>query len=76
MKRGTGLLVMVLLLAACNNEGDSTERKMDSLEQRIDTTAEKVWDSTKAKAKDLKERIEQKIERHDSADRDDTTDKK
>lgn len=76
MKRGIGLLVVVLLLAACNNEGDSTERKMDSLEQRIDTTAEKVWDSTKAKAKDLKERIEEKIERHDSADRDDTTDKK
>lgn len=60
------------MLTACNNEGDSAERKLDSLETRIDTTAEKVWDSTKAKAKDLKERIEQKIENRDADERSDS----
>jgi RNase adaptor protein for sRNA GlmZ degradation len=72
MKRLTGILLGSLLLTACNNEGDSAERKLDSLETRIDTTAEKVWDSTKAKAKDLKERIEQKIENRDADERSDS----
>ena len=72
MKKLTGLLTLALLVAACNNEGDHTERKLDSLETRIDTTAEKVWDSTKAKAKDLKERIEQKIENREAEERKDT----
>jgi hypothetical protein len=72
MKKWTGILAGALLLVACNNEGDSTERKLDSLETRIDTTAEKVWDSTKAKAKDLKERIEKKIENRQTDDRNDS----
>lgn len=72
MKKWTGILAGAFLLAACNNEGDSTERKLDSLETRIDTTAEKVWDSTKAKAKDLKERIEEKIENRDRDERNDS----
>ena len=72
MKRLTGLLTLALLLTACNNEGDSTERKLDSLETRIDTTAEKVWDSTKARAKDLKERIEQRIENREADERKDS----
>ncbi|HEY1112840.1 MAG TPA: hypothetical protein VGE66_04745 [Chitinophagaceae bacterium] len=72
MRKVIGLMSLALLLASCNNEGDSTERKLDSLETRIDTTAEKVWDSTKAKAKELKERIEQRIERRDSVDRNDS----
>lgn len=72
MKKVLGVMAVVVLLAACNNEGDTTERKLDSLENRIDTTAEKVWDSTKAKAKDLKERIEQKIENRDAEERNDS----
>lgn len=72
MKKFLGLMAVVVLLAACNNEGDATERKLDSLENRIDTTAEKVWDSTKAKAKELKERIEQKIENRDAEERNDS----
>lgn len=72
MKRITGILALALLFTACNNESDTTERKLDSLETRIDTTAEKVWDSTKAKARDLKERIEQKIENREADDRNDS----
>lgn len=72
MKKVTGILALALLFAACNNEGDSAERKLDSLETRIDTTAEKVWDSTKAKAKDLKERIEERIENRQEREQDDS----
>jgi hypothetical protein len=72
MRTIIGFLVLGMLVSACNESGDSTERKLDSLERRIDTTAEKVWDSTKARAKDLKEQIEEKFEERDSANRTDT----
>lgn len=73
MKKAAFIVLMAVLAASCNYEGSSTERKLDSLEERIDTTADKVWDSTKAKAKELKERIEQKLENRDSLKREDTT---
>lgn len=72
MKGILGFLLVGVLVSACNETGDSTERKLDSLERRIDTTAEKVWDSTKARAKDLKEQIEEKFEERDSVNRTDT----
>ena len=72
MKQIIGFLLVGALVSACNETGDSTERKLDSLERRIDTTAEKVWDSTKARAKDLKEQIEEKLEQRDSVHRTDT----
>jgi hypothetical protein len=72
MKQIIGFLLVGVLMSACNETGDATDRKLDSLEHRIDTTAEKVWDSTKARAKDLKERIEEKLENRDSVPRTDT----
>lgn len=72
MKGSVGFLLFCMVLTGCNENGDSTERKLDSLERRIDTTAEKVWDSTKSKAKELKERIENRLERRDSVKNDDT----
>jgi hypothetical protein len=72
MKQIIGFLLVGVLMSACNETGDATDRKLDSLERRIDTTAEKVWDSTKARAKDLKERIEEKLENRDSVPRTDT----
>lgn len=72
MKRLIALLVLGMGFTACNEEGSPTERKLDSLERRIDTTAEKVWDSTKARAKDLKERIEEEFEERDRDKKTDT----
>lgn len=73
MKKTAFVVLMAVFALSCNNEGGITEQKLDSLEERIDTTADKVWDSTKAKAKELKERIEQKLENRDSLKRKDTT---
>jgi hypothetical protein len=72
MKRLVTFVVIGALFTACNEEGSSRERKLDSLERRIDTTAEKVWDSTKAKAKDLKDRIEAEFEERDRGNKGDT----
>lgn len=62
MKKLLVLLAGFCFLTACNENGDPVESKLDSLENHFDTTAEKIWDSTKAKAKDLKEKLEEKWE--------------
>ena len=71
MKKFLALLLVSGLLTACNENGSSTERKLDSLGDKIDTTAEKLWDSTKEKAKDVRDNIEERLDR-DSSDRDST----
>lgn len=67
-------LVCLVAFAACDNattiridsKTDSLrerlDAKLDSFEQKVDTTAGKIWDSTKRKATDLKNRIEDRIE--------------
>lgn len=62
------VFIISFSLLSCNDSGTSTDVKIDSLSQRIDTTADKIWDSTKAKAKVLKDKVEDAIEkRRDSA---------
>lgn len=67
MKRLFIICMLAITVASCNEEGNSTERKLDSLEleldtleHKIDTTLEKAWDSTKVKAKEIKEKVENK----------------
>ena len=65
----TGFLILfVFTLSACNNSG-KIESKVDSLSKKIDTTAEKVWDSTKAGFKRIKDKVEDKLEQKDSTDK-------
>ena len=52
---------------ACDNDGSSTRNKMDSLGKKFDSSAERIWDSTKEKARELKENIENKLDKRDSA---------
>ena len=40
---------------------------MDSLGKKFDSSAEKIWDSTKEKGKELKNKIKDKIENKDSS---------
>ena len=74
MKKFLGVLIVAGLLTACNENGGSTEDKLDSLGKKIDTTAERIWDSTKEKAKDIKNEVEERLENRDS-DKKDTTNK-
>lgn len=64
MKKLTGLLMLALVLTACNNDGaeTKTEQKLDSLSEKIDTTLDKAWDTTKVRAKALKEKIREKLD--------------
>ncbi len=69
MKKILIILLIGFSFLSCTDTGTSTEVKIDSLSQRIDTTADRIWDSTKAKANVLKEKVEDAIERRkDSAD--------
>lgn len=64
MKKLTGLLMLALVFTACNNDGaeTKTEQKLDSLSEKIDTTLDKAWDTTKVRAKALKEKIREKLD--------------
>jgi hypothetical protein len=60
----TGLVM--LLLISCNNTNSETEQKTDSIAKKFDSFATKTWDSTKAKARDLKDKVEGALDK-DSA---------
>ena len=69
MKKVLVVFVMTLGFAACNNgEGginiktDSLGRELDTLGNKIEEKAEQVWDSTKAKANELKTGIEARLD--------------
>lgn len=69
MKRFLGLCLMITLFSCANNS--KTDAKLDSIKNYIDTTAEKIGDSIKAKSERLEDKIENKIKgRKDSADKD------
>jgi hypothetical protein len=66
MFRVLGLLVLVSVFSACNDNA-SAEQELDTLEQKLETG----WDSTKAEVKELKDSLKSKWEnRKDSADKD------
>ncbi|MGN6164717.1 MAG: hypothetical protein ACTHOF_09270 [Flavisolibacter sp.] len=63
-----GLVISIAgMMAACSNGDSSTKVKLDSIGKKFDSSASRVWDSTKEKAKDIKNSIENKLERKDSA---------
>lgn len=71
-------LIIVVSLSvisySCNNDSSSTRVKLDSIGNKLDTTFNKAWDSTKIKARELKEKIETRLEKRDSA-KGDTSDR-
>jgi len=69
MKRMICVLGIAGWLVACDNNGTSTQQKLDSIGERLENTAERTWDSTKEKARDLKERIEDRLEDRDTSKR-------
>ena len=64
---------MILILWSCNNQGTVTQEKIDSLNEKIDTSLDKAWDSTKAKAKELRDKVKEEWnESRDSSNKKDT----
>lgn len=49
----------MLVFSACNSDVSITESKIDSLNEKIDTSLDKAWDSTKAKAVELKDKAKE-----------------
>ncbi len=69
MKKILALMILAGGLAACNENGSSGSQKTDSLKREMDTLGAKIgdkageaWDSTKSKAKDLKEEVEARFD--------------
>jgi RNase adaptor protein for sRNA GlmZ degradation len=72
MKKVLLVFMMAFGFAACNEGGREVEVKTDSLSKELDTLgkkigdrAEKVWDSTRVKAGELKDDIESRFEKND-----------
>jgi hypothetical protein len=66
-------LAIPVFAGSCRNNGKTAGQKLDTLIHQVDTTAEQVWDSTKAKTKALKEEIENKFDKKDSTNRKDSS---
>lgn len=70
MKKVFGFLAIVFVLTACTESSsstkvivDSTVNKLDDKAEQVGEKAEEVWDSTKAKAKDLKEGLDETFDK-------------
>jgi hypothetical protein len=72
MKKAGFVILMGCLMTACTNSGSSTQNKLDSIGKKFDSSANRIWDSTKEKARDIKEKVENKLEQRDSAVKADT----
>lgn len=69
MKRFLGILGAAVILAACNNSGESAEEVQDSVLEKIDSTGEARIDSVKQATDSLEEKVENTFEKTDSANK-------
>ena len=56
---------LIMILTGCVDSA-TTKAKVDSTVTKIDSTANAVWDSTKEKAKDIKESLDSTFKKKDS----------
>lgn len=73
MKKLLFLAFVAIFAVSCTDEGTNNTINVDGLGEKIDSGANKVWDSTKAKADRLEDKIDSKIDIKDSADRADSS---
>lgn len=57
MKRRGFILLPVLFVASCQEHGSTPGQKLDSLIQKVDTTANQFVDSSKSKLEKLKNKV-------------------
>lgn len=69
MKKLGFVILMAVLLTSCNNNRSSAKVKLDSIGKKFDSSADRIWDSTKEKAKEIKETIEKKLDKNDSSEK-------
>lgn len=65
MKKISLIFLLSWLLWACN-DGVSVKVNVDSTSTKIEDKAEKLWDSTKEGARELKERVDRGLDKIDS----------
>jgi septal ring factor EnvC (AmiA/AmiB activator) len=69
MKKFLGILSAAVILAACNNAGESAEEVQDSVLEKIDSTGEARIDSVKQATDSLEQKVENTFEKTDSANK-------
>ena len=69
MKKCLSIVVIVSVLAACNNAGTSSESVKDSVLETVDSVGEAKVDSIENATDSAKQRIENTFEKTDSANK-------
>jgi hypothetical protein len=69
MKRFFGIVSAALILAACNNAGDTGEDVKDSVLETIDSVGDARKDSVKEATDSLEKKVEETFEKTDSANK-------
>jgi ElaB/YqjD/DUF883 family membrane-anchored ribosome-binding protein len=61
MSKALMVVCVLFFFTSCANDGARTEKQLDSLEQKIDTTLDRASDSLEVKAKDLRDKVRSKL---------------
>jgi hypothetical protein len=69
MKKILSILWILGVLVACNSSGSGSESVKDSILENIDSTGDAKIDSVKEAIDSTKERVENKFEKTDSANK-------
>ncbi len=69
MKKVFLSIVIIASLAACNNDGTSTENVQDSVLENIDSTGDARVDSIKQATDSIENKVEDTFEKTDSANK-------
>ncbi len=67
MKKGWFSMISCLFLMSCvNNDQGPVKINLDSVGKKFDSSAERIWDSTKLRSKKLKDKVLDKLNQKDS----------
>lgn len=61
MKKLGFTVALGFLMVACSNSETAADVRMDSVSRSVDTAANHTWDSTKQKAADIRQRVEDRL---------------
>lgn len=61
MRKWWMMILVAGVFSACTN-GDSGKIDVDKVGKKFDSSAEKLWDSTKAKGKEIGNKLKEKLD--------------
>jgi ElaB/YqjD/DUF883 family membrane-anchored ribosome-binding protein len=76
MRKFALLILLLVFMCSCRNNGKTPGQKLDTLIKQVDTTANQLLDSTKSKSNELKNEIKNRFDKKDTIRIKDTSERK